>query len=131
MELVNVLVAGVAGFAFGAVWYTLLGSTWAQLSGVPLDDNGLPANRSNPLPYIRGFVAMIIVAGMMRHVFSLSGVDTAGEGLISGLGIGAFMAAPFMATCYGFAGRSRRLMLIDGGYAAFGSAVIGLVLTLF
>ena len=77
MELVNVLAAGVAGFAFGAVWYTLLGSTWAQLSGVPLDEDGQPTNRSDPLPYIRGFIAMIIVAGMMRHVFALSGVDTA------------------------------------------------------
>jgi len=66
----------------------------------------------------------------MRHIFTRSGIDTLDEGLISGLGIGMFLAAPWLLTCYGFAGRPVRLFLIDGGYAVFASAIIGAVLTL-
>ncbi|MEO1399573.1 MAG: hypothetical protein AAFU56_11995 [Pseudomonadota bacterium] len=45
--------------------------------------------------------------------------------------MGLFMSVPWLATNYGFAGRPFRLTLIDGAYAAIGSAVIGTVLTLF
>lgn len=131
MEFVNVLVAAGAGFAFGALWYGVLSKSWMSVSGVKVGSNGTPANSSDPMPYIMGLLAMILVSGMMRHVFELSQIDTLGKGLVSGLGIGLFMSAPWLMICYGFAGRPVKLLLIDGGYAAFGSAIIGLVLTLF
>lgn len=130
MELINVLVAAAAGFGFGALWYGKFSAVWMEASGVEVVD-GKPANNSDPMPYVMGFLAMILVAGMMRHVFALSGIETIGKGLVSGFGIGLFLAMPWLMICYGFAGRPRKLLLIDGGYAALGSAVIGLVLSLF
>ena len=131
MGFLSVVVAGIAGFVFGAIWYTALGKPWMAASGVALDETGQPANRTSPVPYVTGLVAAILVAGMMRHVFALSGIDTFGEGLVSGLGIGLFMSVPWLATNYAFAGRPVRLTVIDGGYAVGGSAAIGAVLTLF
>ncbi|MEL6239709.1 MAG: DUF1761 domain-containing protein [Pseudomonadota bacterium] len=131
MSTLAVIVAGVASFMFGAIWYSLLAKPWMEASGVVLNEDGAPANRSNPLPYITAILASIIVAGMMRHVFVLGGIDTVAKGLVAGAGIGLFLAAPWIATNYGFAGRPMRLTLIDGGYAAIGCTVIGVVLTLF
>ena len=131
MELVNVLVAAAAGFGVGALWYGVLSKPWMEASGVEVGSDGKPANSSDPMPYIMGFLAMVLVAGMMRHVFALSDIHTMGKGLVSGFGIGLFLAAPWLMICYGFAGRSRKLVLIDGGYAALGSAAIGLILTAF
>jgi hypothetical protein len=131
MELINVLVAAAAGFGVGAVWYGVFSKQWMDASGVAPGSDGKPANSSDPMPYIMGFLAMILVAGMMRHVFALSDINTIGRGLVSGFGIGLFLAAPWLMICYGFAGRSRKLILIDGGYAALGSAAIGLILTAF
>ncbi|WP_300056734.1 DUF1761 domain-containing protein [uncultured Roseobacter sp.] len=131
MEYVSVLVAGVAGFLFGAVWYTVLAQKWMEASGVPLDETGQPANRSDPIPYITSLLGAVLVAGMMRHTFELSGIDTVGKGLVSGLGIGLFLVSPWIATFYSFGARPRRLILIDGGYATFGCTVIGTVLALF
>lgn len=130
MGILAVLVAGVAAFAFGAVWYTLMASQWMAVSGVPVAD-GKPANQSNPVPYIVGLVGCILVAGMTRHIFVLGGIDSAGEGLISGFGLGLFVVVPWIATCYGFAARPLKLTLIDAVYATGGCTVIGLVLTLF
>lgn len=130
-EYVSVIAAGIAGFVFGAVWYAVLAERWMAASGVPLDANGVPANRSDPVPYVTSLLGAVLVAGMMRHVFELSAIDTAGKGLVSGLGIGLFLVSPWIATFYSFGARPRSLILIDGGYATLGCAVIGLVLTLF
>jgi len=102
------------------------------LSDVPLNETAdAPANRSDPIPYITSLVGAVLVAGMMRHVFALSGIDTVGEGLVSGFGIGLFLVSPWIATFYGFSARPFRLTLIDGGYATFGCTVIGAVLMVF
>ena len=131
MGFLAVFAAGIAAFIFGSIWYMALAKPWMAASGVAVDETGQPANRKNPVPYITSLVAVILVAGMMRHVFVLSGIDTLGEGLVSGLGIGLFLSVPWLATNYGFAGRPFKLTIIDGGYAVIGSAVIGAVLTLF
>lgn len=126
MSIWAVLLAAAASYAFGAVWYMALAKPWMAAAGVSEDD----VNRSNPVPFIISGIAAIVVAGMMRHIFVLSGIDGAGKGLISGLGLGLFIAVPWIMTNYGFAGRSFRLTLIDGGYATGGSAIMGLVLGL-
>ena len=131
MELLNVLAAAIASYAFGAVWYMTLAKPWMAASGVAVGNDGQPKNRANPIPYIVSIICTIIVAGMMRHVFSLAGIDTAGKGLIAGLGIGLFLVMPWIATNYTFADRPKALILIDGGYATIGCTIIGLVLTLF
>lgn len=130
MGFLSVIVAAAAGFAFGAVWYMALAGPWMAAAGVAAGPDGKPANQKDPMPYIVAFVSLLLVAGMMRHIFALSGIDTLGEGVLSGLGIGAFLATPWLATCYGFSGRPRALTLIDGGYATIGCAIIGGVLTL-
>lgn len=131
MGFLAVLLAGIAGFMFGAIWYTVLAKPWMAASGVPLNAEGdAPANQKNPVPYITSIVGAILVAGMMRHVFVLSGIDSFGAGLVSGFGIGLFLVTPWIATFYGFGGRPFRLTLIDGGYATFGCTTIGAVLTL-
>ncbi|WP_299728501.1 DUF1761 domain-containing protein [uncultured Tateyamaria sp.] len=132
MGFLAVVVAGIAGFMFGAVWYTIMAKAWMAASGVPLNEAGdAPANRADPIPYITSLLGGILVAGMMRHVFVLSGIDTLGEGLVSGFGVGLFLVSPWIATFYAFGARPFRLTLIDGGYATFGCTVIGTVLMLF
>lgn len=131
MGFLSVIIAAIANFIFGAVWYMALAKPWVAASGVVVGEDGQPLNRSNPVPYITSFVAAILVAGMMRHVFSLSGIETFGKGLTAGFGIGLFMVVPWVATFNGFEAKSRKLTLINGGYAAIGCAVIGAVLTLF
>ena len=129
MGFLSVIVAAVAGFAFGAVWYMVLAKPWMEAANIKTDENGRPEN-DNPLPYVMAAIAMVLVAGMMRHTFALSGIDTASKGLISGLGVGLFFISPWIMINNGYGGRPFKLTLIDGGYATFGCAIIGLVLTL-
>ncbi len=130
MGFLAVLVAAVASYIFGAIWYMALAKTWMVEAGVETGDDGKPANAGDPKPYILAFLCTVVVAGMMRHIFALSNIDTLAKGVMAGLGIGLFLAAPWVVTNYGFAGRSRKLMLIDGGYATIGCTIMGAVLTL-
>ena len=131
MSLLPVIVAGLAGWVFGAIWYSVFAKPWMAASGVETTPEGKPANQKNPLPYLISITCAVIVAATMQYAFNMLDITTFAKGLTSGLGIGLCFAAPWLATNYGFAGRPFALTLIDGGYATFGSAVIGAVLTLF
>ncbi len=127
MEYAGVIIAATASYAFGAAWYMILGKQWMAAAGVSAED----IDRKNPVPFIISFVAAVLVAGMMRHMFAEAGIETANKGLWAGFGLGAFIAAPWIMTNYAFAGRSMRLTFIDGLYAIVGCTIMGLVLTLF
>jgi len=131
MGFFSVIIAAVAAFAFGAVYYMVLAKQWMAVSGVDVGSDGKPANSGNPTPYIVSFVCIILVAGMMRHSFALSGVETFGKGLLSGLGIGLFFISPWIFINTGYSNRPWKLAVIDSGYAATAAAIIGGVLTLF
>lgn len=130
MGLLAVIVAAVAGWVFGAAWYMALSKPWVAAANIAVDENGRPVGDS-ALPYIMSMIAMILVAGMMRHTFALSGIETFGKGLTSGLGIGLFFISPWIMINNAYGMRPFKLTLIDAGYATFGCAVIGAVLTLF
>ena len=132
MGFLVVLLAAVGGFITGAVIYmSPLSRPWMIAAGIELDESGKPAKRADPKPFIISAITMILVAGMMRHVFAMAGIEGAGKGFVAGLGVGLFMIAPWMAMNYGYANRPRNLTLIDGLYAIAGPAVIGLILGLF
>lgn len=131
MELLNVLAAAAASFVFGAVWYMVLAKPWMAASGVEVGEDGQPANSASPMPYIMSAVSALLVAGMMRHVFATSAVDSIGDGMLNGFGIGLFFISPWIMMNNGFSDRPFKLTLIDGGYATFGCTIIGAVLMMF
>lgn len=130
MGFLSVIVAAAAAWIFGAVYYMALAKPWVEAAGIPLDENGKPAGGATPLPFILSAICMLLVAGMMRHIFFRSGIETVGAGLVSGLGIGLFFIAPWIMINNAYGMRPFRLTLIDGGYAVAGCAIIGAVLTM-
>jgi hypothetical protein len=127
MAAISIIVAGIAGFAFGAVWYILMGRPWMAASGVTEEQQKAGGVR----PFVVGLLAMVVVAAMMRHIFLGSGIDTIGAAAVAGGGIGAFFVLPFLAMNYAFAMRPGALWVIDGINAIGACIAIGIVLTLF
>ena len=127
MDYVIVIIAGVAGYVFGAVWYGALGAKWQALVGLGPEDVKPGANIR---AYVLGVVANIVVAGMMRHIFVASGVEGVVNAAVSGLGLGLFIAGSYLAINYAFARRPMGLSLIDIGHAAGSATVIAIALDL-
>ena len=88
-------------------------------------------DNKNPLPYIVSLVGAIVVAGMMRHVLAGAGVDSVGKGLLTGLGLGAFIVSPWIINNVLYGQRDKRLIWMDCGYPVIGMAIMGVVLNLF
>ncbi len=130
MEILSVLAAAVAAFMFGGAWYGALGKPWMKATGITPEQVEGGAMKS-PGPFIISFIMLLIVAGMMRHGFSMAGIESLGKGALAGFGIGAFMASPWIVTNHAYGMKPRALTLIDGGYATLGSTVIGAVLAAF
>ena len=130
MGLISILAAAAAAFAFGAAWYMALSKPWIRAAGIAVDDKGRPQGNGSPLPFVLSGIAMVIVAGMMRHIFAMAGIATPASGITAGLGIGAFFITPWIMINNAYGMRPALLTVIDGGYAIFGCALIGLVLTL-
>lgn len=126
MGLLSVVLAAVGAWIFGAIWYGVIGKQW--MAAVGLTEETI--NRKNILAYVGSFICALLVAGMMRHIFALSAVDTVGKGFMSGLGLGLFIATPWLATNYLFAQRPKTLIFYDGVYATVGCTVIGTMLML-
>ena len=130
MEVINVLVAAAGSWVFGAIWYMALAKPWVEAAGIKVDAKGRPEGGS-ALPYILSAVAMILVAGMMRHIIAEAQIDTLIKGLMVGFGIGLFMISPWIMINNAYGMRPFKLTLIDGGYATIGCAIIGFILVLF
>ena len=128
MGVLSVLLGAAAGFATGAIWYMVLGKRW--MAAVGKTEEEIKANQ-NPLPFIVGFLASLCAAGMMRHIFASSEIEGVGAGAVSGLGMGFFIAAPWILTNYAFADRPRDLWWIDAGHAGLACTAIGAVLGIF
>lgn len=83
-----------------------------------------------PLTFAGAYLCILLVAGMMRHTFTMAQIDTLAKGLVGGLGIGLFFIAPWITLNVLFAQRPKMLAVIDSGYAALACAAMGGVLIL-
>ncbi|ROU03193.1 DUF1761 domain-containing protein [Histidinibacterium lentulum] len=131
MGIIAVLAAAAVAWVYGALHYMILSKPWMEAAGIPRGPDGKPQTGGSPLPFVLSAIAMVVVAGFMRHIFATSGVATPGAGLLSGLGIGAFFILPWIAINNAYGRKPAGLTVIDGGYAVVGCGLIGLVLTLF
>ena len=131
MGILAVVLAAAAAWIYGAVHYMTLSKPWMQAAGIPMTAEGKPAGNGSPLPFVLSAVAMLLVAGMMRHVLAMSGIEGAGKSLVTGLGVGLFFIAPWIMINNAYGMKPPKLTLIDGGYAVIGCGIIGLVLGFF
>lgn len=129
MEFVNVIVAAAVAFGLGAVWYMVFSKAWIAASGVATGPDGRPVN-AGARPFVIGFIAILLVAGMMRHLLASTGLDSVAAGMQAGFGVGAFLITPWIALNAAYAGRPAALVAIDGGYATLACTAMGAILML-
>ncbi|MEM1363658.1 MAG: DUF1761 domain-containing protein [Pseudomonadota bacterium] len=127
LTILQIFLAALGSWLFGAVWYGVLGKRWMSAAGVTQEQ----VSDKNPTPFIVSFLCALVVAAAMNHVLNTGGLVTLGAGLTTGASIGLFFSLPWIVTNYLFAHRDRALIWIDGTYAVVGSAIMGTVLTLW
>ena len=126
MNVLGVVLAAAAAWVFGAIWYGVIGKKWIEASGLTEES----IDRRNPAPYIVSFICTLLVAGMLRHILVMGGIEGVGESVLTGLGLGLFVASPWIVTNVMFAQRNKSLIWMDSAYPTIGMALMGGVLAL-
>lgn len=122
---VAVIVAAIASFGIGAIWYSPLMFTkaWLRESGV---DPARGRNANMPLMMGTAFV-LVLLATAVFAMFLGPNVDF-GSGALYGFLAGLFWVTGYFGVNYLFEQRSFKLFLINGGYNVVSFTVMGAVL---
>jgi len=127
LNLIAILAAAAAGFAFGAVWYMTLGRAWMAALGTSAAEI---AGRRSPRPFIVSAAALVVMAfilsGLMGHLGL--GAVTPRIGVVSGALVWVGFVATTLAVNHAFQGARPMLTLIDGGHWLGVLLIQGLVL---
>ena len=122
-----ILVATVAGFVIGGIWYgPLFGGAWMSALGKSPDDI-----QPSPAPFVISFFTALITAIVLAVLINALGVSTLGSGVVIGLLIGVGFIATAMASDSAFCGWGVKLWLIQSGYRVLYSVVMGAILAVW
>ena len=116
-----ILVAALAGFGFGAVYYMTLSRPWMNALGWSAEQQAARAKAgmgASKTPFVIAIVANLIMAWILAGLIGHLGVDqvTIKNGLISGALCWFCFVATTLSVNYAFGGRATSLTIIDGGH---------------
>lgn len=123
-----VLVAGLAYFALGALWYSkvLFANSWVKLTGVNAGDPKMKTGMAQTM--LTSLLAMIIVSIGLAILIGRIGITDWMTGLKVGLLAGVCFSATAISISYLYEKKPMGLHLINGLYNIAGCAVAGVII---
>ncbi len=115
-----VIIAAVAAWIFGAVYYGILCKAWLAAQGTTVEQtkaaNAGKSSAAKATPFVLSFIAEIVMGVAMSGILFHIGIYGLGAGLFSGamIWIGFVLTTIAVNNAYTF--RSVRLTAIDAGH---------------
>jgi hypothetical protein len=127
MNWLAILVAAIAYWVFGAIWYmALFGKIWAagiEQHGVKLQRTGMGAKM------VGNFICNLVAALVMARLVARTGIADVGHGLKLGAGVGLGFSATALTVQYIWEAKPFKVWLIDASYHVLGCIMLGLILS--
>ena len=123
-----ILVAAVAFFAVGALWYQpkVMGARWMKAAGVD------PSKASpNPGIFVGTLIAYFLMAMVLAMIAQGIGGSSFSDGLVLGLVTGVVFVGAQAWVNVTFEGRSMDLVLVNGGIGVIGHVIMGVIVTVW
>lgn len=121
-----VIVAAVAHFVLGAIWFAVLQKPWLASIGKTLDELRLQGNAT--VAHTVAFGADLIIAWVLARLMIAAGRTT----VVGGVALAAFLwlgfTATTTATAFVFEARSLQAFAIIAGYPLVGMLLMGMIL---
>ncbi len=122
LSILGVILASLAFFFIGGLWYTVLfGKMWRAEMGIADEDVGSP----QPLMFIGSFVVGLVIAVTLGLLIGDRGVAC---GVKIGAGTGFGIGAAVMAQNAIYESKPVRFWAINSAYVVIGLAVMGAIL---
>jgi hypothetical protein len=116
VNYVAVVIAALAGFGLGAVWYMVLGGVWLRAGGKTEGDFKHDSGASKALPFIISIIALLIMATILAGIMGHIGSVTIRGGVITGALVWLGFVITTMGVNHAFGDAKPMLTLIDGGH---------------
>ena len=126
-----ILIATIAGFAFGAAYYMSLSRPW--LAAIGKTKEQIAAEGKGPMPFIVSIVALAVMAWVLAGGIAHLGPGqvTLRNGIVSALFMWLGFVITTMAVNHAFGQRKASLTIIDGihwlGVLVIQGAIIGVM----
>jgi hypothetical protein len=118
LNYLPVIVAAVASFVFGGIWYNAFSRAWMEAVGMPPER--VQQDRGGPALYVLAFVAQLVMAWMLAGILLHLALGGLAPGIRTGMISATFLwlgfVMPTMIVNYAFHGAKRALTVIDGGH---------------
>lgn len=135
VNLLAVLIAAVAAWIAGAIWYGVLGKRWVAALGRTMDDfkreQAAQSGLSAYWPFVLAFVANLIIAYTLARLMLYLDSTTIRSGIISAVLCWLGFVVTTMSVNNAFGGRKTALTAIDSGYWLLAMIVSGAVIGAF
>jgi hypothetical protein len=130
-----ILVAAIAAWLFGGVYYTTLGKYWMAAQGKTMEQCGAEMAGKSGLakaaPFIIVFVAELIMAWALYGLLFHMNMFTVRAGAISGAACWLGFVVTTIASNYAFHGRKTMLTVLDSAAWLGALLIIGAILGAF
>lgn len=131
INYIAVIIATLAAFGLGAVWYMVLGGVWLNAIGKTKEQLAKDEGPAKALPFIIALVALFIMALMLAGLMGHLGDVSVRGGAITGLFVWVGFVITAMGVNHAFGGAKPMLTLIDGGHWLAVLLVMGAVIGAF
>jgi Protein of unknown function (DUF1761) len=127
----SVLIAAIAAWIFGGVYYTSLGKYWMAAQGKTLEqcqaEQASKSGAAKAAPFILVFVGELIMAWAMYGVLFHMSMFTLRAGAISGAALWLGFVLPTITGNYAFSGKKPMLTVIDSAAWLGAMVIIGAI----
>ncbi len=132
MNALGIVLAAVAGFLFGGVWYGIFSRPWMVAAGIKESDVA-GGWQKNTVPFIVAFAGLLIMATVLAGIIGHLGPGqvTIRNGIISGAFCWVGFVITTMAVNNAFQGARTTLTFIDGGHWLGVLLIQGAIIGLF
>jgi hypothetical protein len=125
-----VLVAALAYFAIGAMWYAppVFGKAWMAAGGMEPPEAG---TRPSPAIYLTPLIGSLLSAVALGMLAEASGTDTFGEGVVLGLVVAIGFAVSIAFVTAQFESQKPKPMVwgaVNAGYHVVGSLIAAIII---
>ena len=126
-----VLVATIAYFALGAIWYAqgVFGKAWMRGAGVTIPEGQRPGPEVFVVPLIANVLATITTAA----IATATGSNTVGEGIVLGLmvGIGFAVGLTLLTAYLEQRPEPTTYLWVNSGYHIVGLVIVGIIVSVW
>jgi len=122
-----ILVAAVADWLLGAIWFKVFATQW--MAGIRMPADQMQANMAHPnfWPFLVAFVSSLVMAFVIARVVAASETHGLFRGIMAGVLVG-LAACAAMVTEAVFEIRPGSFVLISAGYPLLGSILMGIII---